>query len=524
MYKKGQKIRFKGRDGRIETIDSDTGAITSIYFFDTRRTESFIYLNQKQEQFMQLRQKDKTLIAGRGFGKSRVIGNKNHSRMATLPRAKFFFSSTTFAQLLTKTLPPVEEAWASLGLREYKGPNEPGHYVVGKRPPSQWERPYSAPRKYDNIITFWNGYTIELLSMDRPDLARGGSYDGGDIDEALLVKKEHIDKVLYPSIRGNRHRFTHWQHQELCRYSSMPWLAEGQYLLEYKDKAISMPKQYGYIEGTVMDNIDVLGQEYLERLRDELDPYTFSLEVMNEPVGKKKHGFYHALNDDYHSYEPQYVYAENDRLGSVAGMKDRIRTAALHMAFDFHGWFKCATVWQDRNNTEYCIDSYYRKENDSIDQLIDDICISYLDQKNKHVLVWGEPHGHDRTTFGGTVFDRIKAKFNKNGWHVEIMAPAKMSDLHSVRYELINEMLEENNPLLPRIKFNRDTCKAVLISMLNAEVNDKFQKSKADEKNKSFNQIYATHFSDTVDYYLMQKYGNRVHSRALPARGSNRVT
>jgi len=521
-YSVGQRIKYKGRKGTIVITDDVTGAIKAIAF-DDGRTEYFRYLNAKQEQFLQMKQKDKTLIAGRGAGKTHVIGNKHFQRLEALPRAKFFLSSSTFGQLLTKTIPEIESSWHDLGLREYKGPKEPGHYVVGKRPPSDWTTPLKAPKRYENIITFFNGYTIELLSMDRPDLARGGNYDGGDVDESLLVKKEHIDKVLYPAIRGNRHYFDSWLHQELCRYSSMPWLTLGQYLLEYKEKAARMPKQYGYLEATVFDNIAVLGQGYIDRLKAELDPYTFALEVLNKPSGRKQHGFYHALNDEYHTYQPAYIYSDNERLGMVAGMRDRRRTDMIHASFDFHGWFKCATIYQERERTEYMIGSFYRKENDGIDQLIDDICIDYADQKNKHIYVWGEPHGHDRTTFGGTVFDRIKARFMKNGWHCEIKAPSKMADLHSVRYELINECLEESNPLLPKLRFNQDTCKAVIVSMQNAEVNEKFQKSKADEKNKSFNQVYATHFSDTVDYYIMQKYGSKLHQRLLPGRGDGRV-
>jgi hypothetical protein len=168
------------------------------------------------------------------------------------------------------------------------------------------------------------------------------------------------------------------------------------------------------------------------------------------------------------------------------------------------------------------IGSFYRKENDGIDQLIDDISIEYADHKSKHITIWGEPHGHDKTTFGGTVFERIKARFMRNGWNCEIKAPAKVSDLHAVRYEMINDCFAESDPLLPKIRINQYTCKAVIMSLQNAEVTDKFQKSKADERNKSFNQAYATHFSDTLDYYIMQKYGNKQTAK-LPGRGSRRI-
>ena len=520
----GQRIRYQSRTGTIIKVDEHTGAIRAIKFDDTGETEYFKYLHAKQQELLQMPQKDITCIAGRGWGKTRVIANLLLEMCNEMPRAKGFLSSSTYGQILTKTVPEIISSWEDIGLREWKSKAEPGHFVIGKTPPIEWEKPYKAPEAYKNVITFYNGFTIEFLSMDRPDLARGGSYDFGIIDEALLVEKEHIDKVLYPTIRGNKQYFASCTyHHKMYRFSSMPWLTKGQYLLEYKEKAKRMPKQYGWLEGTVWDNIDVLGHDYIERLRHELDPYTFALEVMNQPSGKKQHGFYHALDDTYHTYEPTYIYASSNGMDMVQGMRDRIRTAGLSMSFDFHGWFKCCTVFQEREQTEYMIGSHYIKENDGIDQLIDEICIEYADQSRKYVEVWGEPHGHDKTTFGGTVFDRIKARFVKNGWGCVIKAPAKMSDLHSVRYELINEILQETNPLLPKLRINQITCKPVIISLQNAEVNDKFQKDKKDERNKSFNQVYATHFSDTLDYFFMQKYGNKHLVRRLPGRGDSRM-
>ena len=521
-YSIGQRIRYKGRTGTILDVHEATGAIRTIAY-DDGRIENIRYINAKQEAFLKMTQKDLTLIGGRGSGKTHVIGNGLIDLARCLPRAKGGLTSSTYGQILTKTLPEIISVWNDLGFIEYKSPKEPGHYIVGKKPPADWAKPYKAPLSFQNVITFWNGFTIEFLSMDRPDLARGGSYDFHRIDEALLIEKDHIDKTLYPTLRGNRAYFNHHLHLSLARYSSMPWLTKGQYLLDYKEKAKSMPKQYGYMEMTVYDNIAVLGQGYIDQLRNELDPYTFALEVDNKPSGKKQHGFYHALNDEYHVYDASHIYGDGDRLGIVSGSKDHVKSQMLHMSFDFHGWFKCATVYQERNNTEYMINSFYKKENEGIDELIDDICIHYADQGHKRVDIWGEPHGHDRTVDAITVYDRIRNRFMKYGWNCTIKTPRGTSDQHSLRYEIINEALQETNPLLPKMRFNSYTCKAVIVSMQNAEVTDKFQKNKKDEANKSYNQAYATHFSDTVDYYIMQKYGSKMNRRMLPGRGDNRV-
>ena len=127
---------------------------------------------------------------------------------------------------------------------------EPGHYVVGRRSTESWTKPYSRPRKYDNVVSWWNGYCTEFLSMDRLDLQRGGSYDGGSGDEIDLVKKEHINKILLPAIRGNRHRFSSHLHQQFSMYCSMPWERDGNWVLDYEQKMEQFPDEYFYLETT----------------------------------------------------------------------------------------------------------------------------------------------------------------------------------------------------------------------------------------------------------------------------------
>jgi hypothetical protein len=487
-----------------------------------------VYLNEKQIAFLQARQKLKVLIAGRGFGKSRVIGHGHIQKIKYLPRSKGFLSSTTYAQILTKTLAPIEESWQSVGLKEYRSAADPGHYVIGRKPPSSFMTPWSAPKKYDNIITFWNGTTIELLSMDRPDLARGGSYDWGDVDESLLVAKEHIDRVLIPSLRGNSLRFKaeyRYLLFQLNLFGSMPFKASGMYLLDYEQKAKEFPKEYFYLEGTAYDNIHVLTEEGIERMRKEMDPLIFAIEIMNKRSGRSSHAFYHAFNDDYHCYTPNYLYGHGESGITVIGSNDRDKTAVLETSWDFGGWFKCCTVYQEKNGVESMIGSFHRKEKDSVDAVVDDFCIEYADHKYKKVKIWGEPHGFDILSIGASNYDRIEARFKQNGWEAIICVTSAKSDFHEVRYEYINDILMETNPRLPKLRINQDKCKAVIISLNNADVTIDGKKDKKDERNKSFKQEHATHYTDTVDYYFVQKYKRRSdEGRHLPGRGSGRVS
>lgn len=460
------------------------------------------YHNAKQIAFLQARQKSRTLLWGRGTGKSTAIGSLNYLKFINLPRAKVFFSSSTYGQILTKTLPAIELKWEEYGLKEGF------HYVVGRKPPDNYTRPYSPPRKFENVITFFNGFTIDLLSMDRPDLARGGSYDGGCVDEAALVPKEHLDKVLLPSIRGNRNHFTHYLHHNWNLYSSMPWKSKGQYLLEYADKARAYPEDYFYSEATYLDNLVVLGPDYAETLKREMDHTRFIVEVLNQPLRRVPDGFYHRFSEGHHVYEPQYVYGSGPRGVTAEGFNDVDPKALLDIALDFGGWFSCASVWQQHDKEERCVNAFHVKEDGILDDLVDQICEAYNDHKFKRVRLWGEPAGHvKQAAVRDSNYDQMARRFRRHGWYVEICAPAgHRSSTHEQRHYFINDIFSEEYGHLPRVRINQEACSDLIFALLMTSINYDFKKDKSKERDRDYPQEHAPHYTDGLDYYLMQKH------------------
>jgi len=475
-----------------------------------------IYVNEKQQQFLQAKQPIKMLVGGRGSGKSSLIGLEQGPKLRHLPRAKTFFVSTTYSQILTKTLPSIEAMWHRMGLKEHESRQSPGHYIVGRRPPASWTKPYSRPRKYDNVITFWNGYTIEFLSMDRPDLQRGGSYDGGSGDEISLVKKEHINKVLLPAIRGNRHRFRSHLHQQFSMYCSMPWERDGNWVLDYEQKMEQFPDEYFYLETTAYDNVEVLGERGIEMMRRELSYLEFAVEVMNERITRTEEAFYHAFDSSHHCYTPAFQYGEGKRGILVKGTDAIDLKKPFDISLDFSGWINCMTIYQNSGREERMVDALYVKTPKSLNDLVDDFCIKYADHKKKIVYAWGEPRGHDKNPFGITFFNALKDRFLKNGWSCVIKAHAGRTNNHEDRYILINDILKEENHAHPRLRINREECKDPIIALQITKTKDDHKKDKSKEKDRNFPQEHAPHFTDTIDYYFMQKYGMKDGLLDLP--------
>jgi hypothetical protein len=466
------------------------------------------YFNAKQLAFFRAPQKIRTLLWGRGTGKSTAIAGINRLKMGHLARAKVFFSSTTYSQILTKTLPPIEAKWQEFGFVEDL------HYVVGRKPPKGFAKPYSPPKKYENVITFFNGYTIEFLSLDRPDLARGGSYDGGEIDEAALVKQEHFTKVLLASVRGNRHRFNHHLHQNVNLYTSQPWKPSGYWILEYEEKARAFPHDYYFSRANYKDNIAILGEDWVETMRREMGYLTFLMEVENEQLTKVEGGFYHWLDEEKHCYTPSYAYHLGQRGILVSGPKDCRPEELLELSFDFGGWFNCVTIYQEdlRAGVERMIDSLHVEGDEKVNDLVDQFTERYQHHQFKYVRVYGEPRGHDRRSTGDTIYTSIRKRLVKAGWEVDVRVQPGRTNNHLERYNFMETIGEEATPTLPKLRINQDNCKDVIIAMQLTEINEKFQKVKKAERDRNYPQQHAPHYTDTVDYYLVQKHAWKLYN------------
>ena len=466
------------------------------------------YLNPKQREFLSAKQPTKIFMGGRGSGKSDCLGTNQRLKMGAMPRSKGFLASTTYNQMLTKTWPAIQAAWTRYGLEEGV------HYVVGIKPPKWFDTPISAPKKYSNVVSLMNGRCIEMISLDRPDLARGGSYDDGDIDEAALLKKEHWTKILLPSVRGNTWRFNTPFHQMVGMYTSIPWKSTGYWIFDYEEMAKTMPEEYLWVSATAYDNIHILREEGIERMRRELPHAEFMIEVMNERLIRVEDCFYHSLDREQHCYTPQYLYGE-DELGRpiTIGSSDHYPDQILESSWDFGGWFNCATIYQSTGMRENMINSFYAGTDYKLDKVVEDITTTYRTHRNKYMRIYGEPRGHDRQSTLPSIYEQLEDMFRKRGWEVEIMVlPGYASKQHEERREFVNTILANTDRRLPSIRFNEDTCKSPLIAMESTQTRPDGKKDKSKEKDRAYPQEHATHFTDNLDYYLMQKHGWRVNS------------
>jgi hypothetical protein len=502
-----------------------------------------IWINSKQWAMLKALALVRVWVGGRGSGKTRVIAHLIKimvcgSRMLKLKPmtfvvngqqygAKIFLLGSTYEQIMTKFWPEIQDGLEQHGMKEYLSVLSPGHFVVCKKPPEWFSRPKKKPKRYDNVITFFNGFTIELMSFDRDNNRRGGSYDGMIMDEAALVDFDKYAKSIGSLVRGNVHDWSHpWRFFKFM-FTSRAWLQRGKWVEQkMKQLAVDHP-EYFYIESSAEDNRPVLGDKYFEDKQKEFSPLVYAIEIMNKAVEKIPDGFYEFLDEEIHIYEPQNDIDYQDQKWISKGEKDLNAALDIDVSFDFNAAFSSATIWQEHkpgSNDERTgcdpdqwelrlLRNFYVKY-ELVDVLVEKICRHYMNHPNKVVNVYGGADGHSKwaamTEY--TYYQRISTKFMEFGWSAFIKADVKYSDPeHKMKHTTINACLRENDPALPVIRMNQDSAKESFISMSQAPVKGDYKKDKKSETQKTDDgsfvteQQYATHLSDTVDNYIYPK-------------------
>lgn len=481
------------------------------------------YLNPVAMLYLMAKQLIKVLIAGRGFGKSFVNGISVMVKVAAMPRSRGLFIGATFTQILTSTLLPMKSAW------EWFGYVEGEDFVIGKRPPESWAKPYQKPDRYENVITWKNGATIVFGSMDRPQLIRGGNYDWVIADEALLIKEDQFTQIVTGTIRGS-HILLQGKEGHLSQEftSSMPYGTMGEWLLNKSADANNPDNDTFYIEGTSWDNAEILTEKVLKMWKRQMPPLIYQIEVMNKRIRQMGSLFYPSLTDR-HWYIDSYEYNYIDKLGFDIGSakkdsrwdKDCDPNAAINISHDW-GAFNCITIDQHSMKPVYINDQFtipgntvrfinymYTNHPRIHKDIATDFCEYYKHHKKKVVHQYGDKSGNDRQPNSReNLFVEFSDILRKNGWTVfkERTGDAE----HLERHSFINTLHREDDPALPRVMYNANNCKDMRIALESAPMKDG-KKDKGSERNPRIKQQHATHVTDAHDYRLWFGFNKRVN-------------
>lgn len=468
------------------------------------------YVNPKQHQYLRSKQKRKTAVMGRGTGKTYLLGIDTFLMQNEMPRAKMLLAGLTYNQLYNVVLPPMEEAWNRLGLREYDEKTKIGDYVIGKKPPSHFLTAYQKPRKPEYCIYFLNGFTMVMGSLDRPDTLRGGNYDGLRIDESALISEDDVNKVLMKMVRGNIYRpfSKSYLHHSVADFTSMPWTPKGQWVFKTEELAKQFPDRYYYIEGKTRDNLNVLGDDYLRLQKETSTELEYMVECENYRLNRVPNGFYPSLSEEKHCVWRTYDYVQTDA-GLYVADSFYNDNDILELSFDFNAAFTSMLICQEKHDEFRIINELYVTDYKTIDDLIDKFIAEYPLHKRKEILIYGDRNGNNRIANSKiTFYQQIINKLQKAGWRCRKMVTG-LDPEHKLKHRFIDNILRETDNL-PRIRINQHKCKWLIVSMQNAPITLDFKKDKSSEL-RLVDRRGATDLSDCFDNIVFRKYATGIH-------------
>lgn len=436
------------------------------------------------------------MVGGIGSGKSVAMSDLIMAMKEELPRAKGQFACPAVTQAKRALTPGLKsnlrDRWNSTPFHEETGT---GDYVMWKEPPKFFDRPYEEPDDWSNCICWPDGFTIELCGYKfDPDAHRGRNDDFVIIDEALRFKREWL-KIAQGRIRANMGKFDSNLHWLFAFFSSPPYGSDGEWMWEYEELSRKNPKKYHFTQVRTKDNELFLPKGYAEGLKDSLTELEYKVEVLGERMSRLPKCYYPTLSWDLH--------CDIDDILNFYDPHD-----SLEISVDLNAHFTCCTTYQNIGRLCRGQKALFVREPignltmaQSIAHKFND---AYPNHVKKRVYVTGDRNGQNQSAGSNqTMFEQLNAELVSLGWEV-ILSPLNFNPEGQEKYFLIHDIFSEANPKEFYLRCDPTGFKGAIVSMQYTPITPDYKKDKKSETRKG-NQELATHFSDTVDYYMVWK-------------------
>lgn len=270
-----------------------------------------------------------------------------------------------------------------------------------------------------------------------------------------------------------------------------------------------------------LDNVDILGEDYIRQMKRDLPPYTFAVSILNVKVQKSNDGFYSNLDIEHvHGYIIDYDvlsqanFSTQKSTGIINGKRitsesyqpdfqelaerndcrmdaDCINALPLYIGFDYNANLNTLVVGQryerDGMDCLNVIKSFYVKNERKLRELIADFSDYYAPKRaiNPDVTYFYDATAKQGASYASTderFYMTVISELEKRGWNVtaiDMGAPER----HDVKHKIINDGLAHLTP--PAIRINQTNNPDLIIAMQLCEVEISykgFHKDKSGEK------------------------------------------
>jgi len=467
------------------------------------------------------------LKMGRGTGKSTLHGYFGKEAVNQMPGSTGLLVGPSYKQLKSVLLKSIKTGLSFFGILQDRD------YVVGKQGKG-FIKPEDSPDNWHDVIHFRNGTIVQMVSMDLADSGRGFNADWVLGDEAAL-----FDPVRYQVnvVAANRAKKSIYKKAALLNAevlsSTVSLTKKGKW---FSDRELICMKPenahtHAYIKASTHWNLHNLKDGYLkEALETSPSQMHYDAEYGNIEPPAVENAFYAFFDEDKHTYERKYSVDYLHKLDDYNPIvhdncrqdEDLVRGLAITISIDPGSEINSMTVWQyiQTFHEERTLKEFFVTKPKDYEDLIIAFDAYYEPHKASNKTVYLR---HDAQAFkerdknGKLTSEKIEAKLRELGWRVVNITLRTNNPYHSDKYVVINEILKERDPRLPKWRINRHNCPNLIISIQKAETEVKsyseYNKDKSSETDKTILPQHATHLSDTSDYYLYWKWADTVRNK-----------
>lgn len=492
------------------------------------------------------------IVASRGTTKSEMIDSMWLMDVSkAMPGSTILLVQPTYKKHLQNTLPAIAKGLERFGwFRDI-------HYVVGKRPsPKQnFAKPLTEPFSYDYAVTLFNGTIWRLISFDIAMSANSMSGDAVAGFEAKYLDYDKLTQEVFPAIRGQREHFANCPMHGARYFSTdMPTMKSGNWILEKEkemDKELVTMVRYlrtkiwdyenrkdiaeitrannlrilnkeldkwvrkGTFFGmwNAIDNIEILGEQWIEEQRKNLPPLLFKTSILNLKPRGTANGFYSSLNERIHTYVAENnSYLEKVGYGSIKegcisdGDIDGDKPLIIGIDYNaaINSMVTCQLVGHYDKQILNTLRSSFVKTPRKLVDLVNDWCDYYSEHKNRDVVYYYDSTAiGDKADSNDSFSELVMRTLTKRGWNVEGIYMGQ-PPRHHVKHEWINNALRgEGEYCFPM--FNKHNAEYLLIAMEDAGIKvgrsgfekDKGMETKPDSPDAP--DEFKTHITDAWD-------------------------
>lgn len=317
------------------------------------------------------------------------------------------------------------------------------------------------------------------------------------------------------------------------------------------------------MRASTLSNVDVLGEEYIRRLKRDLPAYTFAVSILNIKIKKSNDGFYSNLDIDHvHGYIPdtidplsQATFRTQKATGIIDGKKitsesyqpdlkelserndcrldaDCDPSLPLYIALDYNANINTLVVGQmyerDGVMAVNVIKSFYVKNERKLRELIQDFSNYYAPKRavNRDVTYFYDATAKQGASYATTderFYMTVTRELQRYGWNVQGVDMG-VPEKHVVKHKIINEALA--GITYPAIRINQPNNPDLIIAMQLCEVKmdySGFHKDKSQEKKPEAEDNLPlqqrTDFTDAFDtlYLGLKLFRGRMRWAFMPS-------